>query len=266
MLRDELNKAYLSILKEQNENVCPVCGNDPCTCEANEACPECGNSPCTCCSCSFKNYQELIDCYSKNVSKEGLVELLNIALNDEFLATYNYLASYNLSKTEGKSDFDPEFEAHEKEEYEHAHMLINRLRELNEKVLVTPWCDIAKCNSAGEGWQQELSSTSTEILLRRYQEELNAIDFYSFILGYIKELKKGNESEFDSTTHRLIKQIKADEEEHAKDLRDLLTEYGIEVSEDLNPEAFKPSNFTDDEDDEAEVEAAAEEPEENEED
>lgn len=237
MINDKLNKAYLSIIREQVEQ--------------NDVCPECGNNPCTCNSegsCEFSNFQELVECFSNNATKEGLVKLLNIALNDELLATYNYLASYNLSKTEGKSDFDPEFQAHEKEEYEHAHKLINRLREMNAEVLITPWCDIAKCNSAGSEWSQEMDSESTAILTRRYQEELAAIEFYSFILSYIKKIADGNDPAFDSTTHRLIKQIKADEEEHAKDLRDLLTEYGIEISEDLNPEAS--SHFNDDEDDE----------------
>ena len=251
---DKLSRAYFSVLREQAEEVCPECGNNPCTCEQG-ACPECGNDPCICgnssqvCICCGKNYQELIEDFSKNVSKDGLIQLLNIALNDELLATYNYMASYNLSKTEGKSDFDPEFEAHEKEEYEHAHKLINRLRELDAMVLVTPWCDIAKCNSSGEDWKQEFDSDSIAILTRRYQEEVAAVDFYSFILGYIKEVAKNNESEFDSTTHRLIKQIKADEEEHAKDLRDLLTEYGVEIDENQKIEKEAPKKDLDDLDD-----------------
>ena len=262
MFHDKFNRAYLSILKEQVEDqteetteetseetsektgACPICGNDPCTCET---CPECGNNPCTC-MCSFKNFQELVEKFSEDVSKEGLIQLLNIAVNDELLATYNYLASYTLCKTEGKVDFDPEFQAHEKEEYDHAHLLINRLRQLNANVLITPWCDITKCNSAGEEWAQETDANSIEILTRRYQEEIAAIEFYGFVLGYIKELAKGNESEYDSTTHQLIKKIKADEEEHALDLRDLLTEFGVEISDDLNPEA---STFGD-EDDETE--------------
>ena len=243
IFHDKLNKAYLSIIKEQAGDVCPECGNNPCTCSQNvEICPG-------------KNFQELIEDFSKNISKEGLIQLLNIAVNDELLATYNYLASYTLSKTEGKSDFDPEFGQHEKEEFEHAHMIINRLREMNANVLITPWCDIARCNSAGEEWSQEVDSESTAILLRRYQEEIAAIEFYSFVLGYIKELSKGNESECDTTTHQLIKKIKADEEGHAKDLRDLLTEYGIEVSDDLNPEADNSWNSDDEDDDEADSNA-----------
>jgi len=237
ILNDKLNKAYLSILKEQSEDVCPECGKSPCECSGGAAVT----------ICPGRNFQQLIEDFSSNVSSEGLIELLNIAVNDELLAAYNYLASYTLSKTEGKSDFDPEFMQHEKEEYEHAHMLIERLRELNANALVTPWCDISRCSSAGEEWTQEMEAESTAILLRRYQEEIAAVEFYSFILGYIKEISKGNESETDTTTHQLIKKIKADEEAHAKDLRDLLTEYGIEISEDLNPEAFRPSYSDEDE-------------------
>ena len=54
------------------------------------------------------NLEKLIQSYSSiNVpTKEDVVKLLNIALVDEFLAEFNYYASYNLSKSEGKSDFD----------------------------------------------------------------------------------------------------------------------------------------------------------------
>ncbi len=156
---DRLNRAYLSIIGEQAEG------------EGEGARQECGGGG----MCTAESLQELISCFSKDISEEGLVRLLNVAVNDEFLAAYNYLASYTLSKTEGKSDFDPEFEQHEKDELEHAHMIINRLREMGKPVLVTPWRDIAECGANGKGWLQEEDGESTAILLRRYQEELDAI-------------------------------------------------------------------------------------------
>ena len=157
---------------------------------------------------------------------DKLKELLNIAVTDELLATYNYMAAKALAKTEGRSDFIDEFEAHEKEEYDHAHQLIDRIREMQGTPLQTPWAKMPCMNSNGTKWAQEFSNDSSEILLNRYYEELGAIKFYGFILEYLHELKKAGE--YDSTTHTIIKKIKADEEEHALDLRDLLDEYGIE--------------------------------------
>ena len=63
----------------------------------------------------------LISMYSnkEDLSHQDLIDLLNISLIDEWLAEFNYFASYNLSKTDGKADFDPEFQQHEDEEREH---------------------------------------------------------------------------------------------------------------------------------------------------
>jgi bacterioferritin len=169
----------------------------------------------------------LIDTYKnkQNLSKEDIIELLHIAIIDEWLAEFNYFASYNLSKTDGKSDFDPEFEQHENEEREHRKMLVNRLRELNTPVPIKLLSDFQKLNSNGNKWTQELNSDSNKILLNRYNEELNAIKYYDLILYVIQKLKETGD--FDSTTQQIIKKIKADEETHAKDLRDLLVEHGV---------------------------------------
>jgi bacterioferritin len=169
----------------------------------------------------------LIDTYKnkQNLSKEDIIELLHIGIIDEWLAEFNYFASYNLSKTDGKSDFDPEFEQHENEEREHRKMLVNRLRELNTPVPIKLLSDFQKLNSNGNKWTQELNSDSNKILLNRYNEELNAIKYYDLILYVIQKLKETGD--FDSTTQQIIKKIKADEETHAKDLRDLLVEHGV---------------------------------------
>ncbi len=169
----------------------------------------------------------LIDAYKnkQNLSKEDIIELLHIAIIDEWLAEFNYFASYNLSKTDGKSDFDPEFEQHENEEREHRKMLVNRLRELNTPVPIKLLSDFQKLNSNGDKWTQELNFDSNKILLNRYNEELNAIKYYDLILYVIHKLKETGD--FDSTTQQIIKKIKADEETHAKDLRDLLVEHGV---------------------------------------
>ena len=169
----------------------------------------------------------LIDAYKnkQNLSKEDIIELLHIAIIDEWLAEFNYFASYNLSKTDGKSDYDPEFEQHENEEREHRKMLVNRLRELNTPVPIKLLSDFQKLNSNGDKWTQELNFDSNKILLNRYNEELNAIKYYDLVLYVIHKLKETGD--FDSTTQQIIKKIKADEETHAKDLRDLLVEHGV---------------------------------------
>lgn len=46
---DAASFGELEVTDDSDSDVCPECGNDPCTCEGKEkACPECGNDPCTC--------------------------------------------------------------------------------------------------------------------------------------------------------------------------------------------------------------------------
>lgn len=161
---------------------------------------------------------------NKVPSKETIGELLNIAIVDEFLAEYNYFASYNLSKTDGKNDFDPEFKQHQEEERDHRYKLVERLRELDLPVPTIPFEKYIEVNSNGTNWKQELDFNSGNILLRRLQQEEDAVKFYSFILGFIGLDKTETR---DTTTYSLIRKIKGDEEEHIKDLRDLAIERNL---------------------------------------
>ena len=151
---------------------------------------------------------------------EMVKELLLIAIIDETLAELNYLQSYNLSKTEGKTDFDVEFEQHEEDEREHKYDLIERLRELDSNRIFTGICDWQYLNSRGTNWKQEFLSNSFDILKNRLAEEQEAVEFYTLCVDFLR----GTD---DTTTYTLFKKIKEDEEEHVKDLRDLAREHGI---------------------------------------
>lgn len=152
--------------------------------------------------------------------EELVKELLVIAIVDEQLAELNYLQSYNLSETEGKSDFDPEFENHEVEESNHKRDLIERLRELDSKQIFTSIDQWIYINSRGTDWKQEFSHNSFDILKNRLKEEEEAVEFYTLCVNFLR----GTD---DTTTYTLFKKIKEDEEEHVKDLRDLAREHGI---------------------------------------
>jgi bacterioferritin (cytochrome b1) len=157
----------------------------------------------------------------------GLIrELLSIAIVDEQLAELNYLQSYNLEKTEGKTDFDPEFEQHESDEREHKYELIERLRELDAEVIFLPVDQWIHMNSRGVEWKQEFDVQSSDVILRRLEEEKQAVEFYTLATEFVKGTA-------DSTTYTLFKKIKEDEEEHVKDLRDLARDHGfLAINED----------------------------------
>lgn len=146
--------------------------------------------------------------------KNDIIEMLTISYVDEWLAEGNYFASYNLSKTEGKVDVDPEFQQHEKEEYDHRHDIANRLRELGAPVPTIPLSQFEHLNSRGLDWKQEFSDNSYAQLKNRFIEENEAIEWYQICVNYTRKTQ-------DNTTHSLFKKIKADEEQHRLDLGDL---------------------------------------------
>lgn len=149
-----------------------------------------------------------------------IVELLCISIVDEQLAELNYLQSYNLTKTEGKTDFDPEFQKHEEEERQHKYDFINRLRELDSPIIFMPIDQWIYVNSCGTEWKQEMSSQSSDIIKNRLEEEKHAVEFYGLCVDFLR-------GKTDSTTYTLFKKVKEDEEEHIKDLRDLARDHGF---------------------------------------
>jgi bacterioferritin (cytochrome b1) len=152
--------------------------------------------------------------------KNKVEKLLLIALIDEQLAELNYLQSWSLSRTEGKTDYDVEFHQHEDDEREHKYKLIQRLCELDSTVCLAALDSWISLNSRGEKWTQEYRNDSGEILLQRLREEEEAVEFYTLCVNFLKDSQ-------DSTTYTLFKEIKADEEEHVRDLRDLARDHGL---------------------------------------
>lgn len=158
---------------------------------------------------------------NKPITVVEIVELLNISLIDEWLAEFNYFRSYNLSETEGKADFDPQFIQHEQEQNEHRHKIADRIRQLNGRILVGSIQSLITLNSDGSNWKEQSNNNSKINLLNRLEEQKKAVKFYSFILSLIDKM-----TEKDTTTYDLIKDIKSDEEQHVKDLADLALEHG----------------------------------------
>lgn len=172
-------------------------------------------------------------------TKQDIIDLLNIAIMDEYLAEYNYFASYNLSRTQGKTDFDPEFQQHQEQERSHRKDLVNRLRQFDVEVPIKLLQQYLTQNSAGQNWKQELSHDSYQIIKNRFKEQCDAIKFYSLIFTVLRKLP---DDQRDTTTQMLIKRIKADQEGHKKDLHDLMIQRGISEEDDNKEFEFNQNN------------------------
>lgn len=171
------------------------------------------------------------------ITKQHIVELLQISIIDQWLAEFNYFRSYHLSQTVGKSDFDPEFEQHEKEQEQHRRKIADRIRQLGYRISVLPIIQLIYQNSNGENWKEQTSSNSSKILMNRLNQQKKAVEFYSFFLSIIDKMK-----EKDTTTYKLIRDIKSDEEQHVKDLTDLAIQHGFLQNVGLISEQYEDQN------------------------
>ena len=149
------------------------------------------------------------------------LKLLYIALADELLAWYQYWTCFNSSMGKGRSDANPEFDQHAKEEMEHANLIIERIKQLGGVPFNNP-CDWEK---NGNPWEPVETRDVTKQLKLTINAESTAIKFYKNAILAVKNI--------DSTTHRLFRKLLADEQEHLYDLQQLLIE---QDDEDQAPE------------------------------
>ncbi|MCP9612990.1 ferritin-like domain-containing protein [Coprobacter tertius] len=142
-----------------------------------------------------------------------LVDNLNKALAEEWLAFYQYWVGSFVIEGPMRTEVQKEMEEHAQEEYEHAHLLATRIIELEGTPVLSPkqWFDLAHCKyvapddfSVVSILKQNVASERCAIL--RYQE--------------IATLTDG----LDFTTCDMAKHIMAEEQDHEQDLQDFLTD------------------------------------------
>lgn len=150
------------------------------------------------------------------VDNNQVVNLLKQALKDQILATYQYWAAMHMSKMTGKIDADEEFEAHYKEEWEHANMLIERIKQLGGFPEIN-LIDVLKGMENNYSFQGAPTHCVCDLLKLTWNAEQQAIELYKNIV----QITRNN----DPTTNRIAKQILEDEEQHKYDLEILIEEF-----------------------------------------
>ena len=137
--------------------------------------------------------------------------MLYSALADEWLAYFQYWAAYNCTRGKGKTDVDPQFQQHAKQELEHADMIISRIKQLGGRSICKVKLLDELCSVPNEG---ACTQSPVELLKITIEAEKNAISFYK----QLESVSRGA----DPTTNRMAKQILEDQEEHLYDLTMLL--------------------------------------------
>jgi Protein distantly related to bacterial ferritins len=154
--------------------------------------------------------REIVD---MDVSK--LLDLLNKAFADEWLAYYQYWIGAKVVRGSMRGAVEAELEEHAGEELEHAEDLAERIIQLGGTPLLKPedWYKFTNC-----GYDSPEDPDVKKILEQNIKGEQCAIEVYKKLLGMIRDK--------DPITYHIIVEILEDEVEHEEDLQALLEDLG----------------------------------------
>ena len=138
---------------------------------------------------------------------DELLNLLNKALADEWLAYYQYWIGAKVVKGPMKDAVISELDLHATEELTHAQLLVTRIVQLGGTPILTPeeWFKMTNC-----GYDAPTDPYVEEVLNQNIKGEQCAIRTYSSLLDITRES--------DPVTYDIILRIITDEVEHEEDL------------------------------------------------
>lgn len=137
----------------------------------------------------------------------NLLELLNEALAEEWLAYYQYWVGARLMEGPMRNEVEAELLLHATEELGHAELLVGRIIQLGGTPLTHPasWMEKAKCR-----YEEPVDPYVEVILQQNLNGERCAISRYQ----ELAQMTYGK----DHATHQIVTQILNDELEHEEDI------------------------------------------------
>lgn len=147
---------------------------------------------------------------------EELLQLLNKALSDEWLAYYQYWVGSKVVKGPMKDAVIAELTLHATEELAHAELLTTRIIQLGGTPVLNPadWSKLTNC-----GYDAPEDPFVERVLQQNIKGEQCAISVYNQLLNITRE--------GDPVTYNVILQILQDEVEHEEDLQSLLEDFEL---------------------------------------
>ena len=147
--------------------------------------------------------------HSQHAGNTSILRELEMAVNDEILAAYQYWTAYNMTKGPGKYDADPIFEEHMNEEWEHVELLAERIKELGGSFVT----DTNKIRSNAAPWFPIESGDVKYLAQHIYDAEDRAAAKYERLAALTRDDDPG--------TYKIILQILTTEQEHRYELHKL---------------------------------------------
>ncbi|MBN1480054.1 ferritin [candidate division KSB1 bacterium] len=148
-----------------------------------------------------------------NVDVEKLIQMLNEALCEEWLAYYQYWIGARMMEGPMRSEIEPELLVHADQELNHAVMVVDRIIQLGGTPVLTPadWMGLSKCE-----YEVPSDPYVEAILNQNLNGERCAIQRYSGIADYTAGK--------DHTTHQIATTILNEELEHEQDIEDWIAD------------------------------------------
>jgi len=142
------------------------------------------------------------------VDVEELIEKLNHAMADEWLAYYQYWIGSKVVKGPMRDEVIKELAEHAGDELRHAEMLANRIVQLGGTPILSPeeWYKATNC-----GYSAPTDPKVLEVLKQNIHGEQCAIGVYSNLIKFVEGK--------DPVTFQMLTEILADEIEHEDDLQ-----------------------------------------------
>lgn len=146
----------------------------------------------------------------KGIEAQRVIDLLNKAYCDEWLAYYQYFSEARVIKGLMKDAVVAELNLHGADELRHATLIGNRIIQLGGTPILHPneWLTHSNC-----GYDAPTNFDVRVILEQAVKGEQCAISAYSSLLDHFRDK--------DIVTYDLVSQILADEVEHEEDLQSL---------------------------------------------
>lgn len=150
---------------------------------------------------------------------ESVLELLNKAFADEWLAYYQYWLGAKVAKGPMKEAVIAELLQHSTDELRHADMIANRIIQLGGAPVASPkaWYEHSNC-----GYDAPDDPYVSVLLDQNIKGEQCAIGIYNAMLKQTREV--------DPVTYNMALQILQDEVEHEEDLQALQEDLQLMVS------------------------------------
>jgi len=147
------------------------------------------------------------------VNVDELIQMLNEALCEEWLAYYQYWIGARVMEGPMRSEIEPELLVHANQELNHAVMVVERIIQLGGTPVLTPadWMKLGKCD-----YEVPSDSYVEVILNQNLNGERCAIQRYKSIADFTNGK--------DHTTHQMATTILNEELEHEQDIEDWIAD------------------------------------------